>query len=71
MLPGGLWLSRWALRKIRWGAGSRGKRGSVRVIYFRRIQSALIWMLTIYAKNEAETSSARVLRKISQEIVND
>ena len=59
------------VRKIRWGAEGRGKRGGVRVIYFRRVQSALIWMLTIYAKNEAETTSATVLRKIRQEIEND
>jgi hypothetical protein len=59
------------VRKLRWDADSRGKRGGVRVIYFRRVQPALIWMLTIYAKNEAETISAAVLRKIRQEIEND
>ncbi len=59
------------VRKIRWGAEGRGKRGGVRVIYFQRVQMALIWMLTIYAKNEAETISARVLRRIRQEIESD
>ena len=59
------------VRKIRWGAESRGKRGGVRVIYFVRIRSALVWMLTIYAKNEAESIPATVLRKIRQEIEND
>jgi hypothetical protein len=59
------------VRKIRWGAEGRGKRGGVRVIYFQRVQVALIWMLTIYAKNEAETISARVLRRIRQEIESD
>jgi hypothetical protein len=59
------------VRKIRWDAESRGKRGGVRVICFRRAQPALIWLLTIYAKNEAETISAAVLRKIKQKIEND
>jgi hypothetical protein len=59
------------VRKLRWGTEGRGKRGGVRVIYFRRAQPALIWMLTIYAKNDAETISAAVLRKIRQEIENE
>lgn len=59
------------VRKIRWGAAGRGKRGGVRVIYFQRVQLAVIWMLTIYAKNEAETISAAVLRRIRQEIESD
>ena len=59
------------VRKIRWGAESRGKRGGVRVIYFVRIRTALVWMLTIYAKSEAESIPETVLRKIRQEIEND
>jgi hypothetical protein len=31
----------------------------------------LIWMLTIYAKNEAETMSATVLRKVRQEVEDE
>ena len=59
------------VRKIRWSAKGRGKRGGVRVIYFQRIQSALIWMLTIHAKHEAETIPAADLRRIRQELEND
>lgn len=59
------------VRKIRWSAEGRGKRGGVRIIYFVKVQSALVWMLTIYAKNEAESIPATVLRKIKQEMEHD
>jgi len=59
------------VRKLRWGVAGRGKRGGVRVIYFARIAKGVIWMLTIYAKNEAETIPAHVLRKIRQELSDD
>ena len=44
---------------------------SVRVIYFARAAKGVIWMLAIYAKNEAENIPAHVLRKIRQELGND
>lgn len=56
------------LRKLRWGAKARGKRGGVRVIYYAKIKQRVIWMLTIYAKNVAETIPANILRKIREEI---
>ncbi len=56
------------VRKIRWSTEGRGKRGGVRIIYFLKVQAAVIWMLTIYAKNEAERIPATMLRKIKQEI---
>ena len=59
------------VRKVRWGAAGRGKRGGVRVIYFARAARGVIWMLTIYAKNEAENVPAHVLRKIRQELSDD
>jgi hypothetical protein len=58
------------VRKVRWRAGGRGKSGGVRVIYFVRSQQGVIWMLTIYAKNVAETIPAHVLRRIRKEIEN-
>ena len=33
----------------------RGKRGGIRVIYYARARQGQIWMLTLYAKNVAET----------------
>jgi hypothetical protein len=46
----------------------RGKRGGVRVIYYAKSRQGQIWMLTIYAKNVAETIPAHVLRQIRDEI---
>lgn len=59
------------VRKLRWGVAGRGKRGGVRVIYFARTAKGVIWMLTIYAKNEAGNIPAHVLRKIRQELGDD
>jgi hypothetical protein len=56
------------VRKLRWAQPGRGKRGGVRVIYYARRREGIIWMLTIYAKNEEENIPAHVLRKIKGEI---
>lgn len=56
------------VRKLRWGQPGRGKRGGVRVIYYLRSDEGVIWMLTIYAKNEAQDIPAHVLRRIKEEI---
>jgi hypothetical protein len=56
------------VRKIRWAQPGRGKRGGVRVIYYAKLHDGMIWMLTIYAKNEAENIPSHVLRKIKEEI---
>jgi mRNA-degrading endonuclease RelE of RelBE toxin-antitoxin system len=56
------------VRKLRWSAPGRGKRGGVRVVYYARVREGVIWMLTIYAKNVAENIPAGVLRKIKEEI---
>ena len=56
------------VRKMRWGAIGRGKRGGLRVIYFLRTRQGQIWMLTVYPKNVADTIPAHVLRQIKDEI---
>jgi hypothetical protein len=56
------------VRKLRWGVAGRGKRGGVRVIYYLRLRQGQVWMLTLYAKNEAESISAAVLKKIKEEL---
>jgi hypothetical protein len=53
---------------MRWGVAGRGKRGGVRVIYFLRTRHGQIWLLTLYAKNVAETIPAKVLEQIKDEI---
>ena len=39
------------IRKVRWAAGGKGKRGGARVIYFFISEDALIYLLDIYAKS--------------------
>jgi hypothetical protein len=56
------------VRKLRWGVKGRGKRGGIRVIYYARTRQGQIWMLTLYAKNVAESIPAHVLRQIKEEI---
>lgn len=54
------------LCKMRWNGNGRGKRGGCRIIYYRQTVKGEIWMLTIYAKNEAENIPAQILRKIKE-----
>lgn len=42
------------IRKIRWGANGRGKRGGIRVIYYWATDEGQIFMLYAYAKNERD-----------------
>lgn len=62
VIPGG-----GGVRKLRWRAPGRGKRGGYRVIYYARLKQGVIWMLTMYPKNVAENIPASVLRQIRQE----
>jgi hypothetical protein len=59
------------VRKLRWRARGRGKRGGYRVIYYAKIEQGVIWMLTIYPKNVKENIPAQVLRQIRKEVEND
>jgi hypothetical protein len=52
------------VRKLRWALPGRGKRGSLRVIYFLRTRQGEIWLLTLYAKNVSESISATDLKSI-------
>ena len=56
------------VRKLRWAAAGRGKRGGYRVIYFVRRAKGVIWMLTIYPKNVADSIPGHVLKQIREEI---
>ncbi len=58
------------VRKLRWAASGKGKRGGLRVIYYWKIAQDEIWMLTVYGKNERETIPAHILKKIAREIKN-
>ena len=50
------------MRKVRWAATGRGKRGGVRVIYYWAVDREIILMLLIYGKNEQDDLTAEQLR---------
>jgi mRNA-degrading endonuclease RelE of RelBE toxin-antitoxin system len=56
------------VRKLRWGVSGRGKRGGIRVVYYLRSRQGEVWMLTLYAKNEADSIPAHILKRIKEEI---
>jgi mRNA-degrading endonuclease RelE of RelBE toxin-antitoxin system len=59
------------VRKLRWAASGRGKRGGYRVIYYVKRASGVIWLLTMYPKNVADNIPANVLRRIREEVDDD
>ncbi|PID64351.1 MAG: transcriptional regulator [Gammaproteobacteria bacterium] len=56
------------VRKVRWARPGSGKSGGFRVIYYNRLQGGEIWLLVVYAKNEADSIPGHVLKAIKQEI---
>lgn len=56
------------VRKMRWSQPGRGKRGGIRVIYYAKVRDGVVFMLTIYAKNEVEDIPGPILRRIKEEI---
>ena len=52
------------VRKVRWGAGGKGKSGGVRVIYYWAKPAEQTFLLTIYAKGEKENLSSSDLKKV-------
>ena len=60
------------IRKSRWGVGSRGKSGGVRVIYYYHNPAMPLFLLTVFAKNERDNLSRHdknSLRQVVTEIV--
>ena len=58
------------LRKIRWRAAGRGKRGGVRVVYYWAGAHDTLLMLMVFAKNERSDlnpGQTAVLRRIVEE----
>jgi hypothetical protein len=58
------------LRKVRWSMSGRGKRGSVRAIYYWIVAKDQILMLFMYSKNEKDDLIPKQL-KILREIVEE
>jgi mRNA-degrading endonuclease RelE of RelBE toxin-antitoxin system len=58
------------LRKVRWAAQGRGKRGGVRVIYYWAVEQDRLLMLLMYSKSERDDltrEQLRILRRIVEE----
>jgi len=55
------------LRKLRFGAKGRGKRGGARVIYLRVVDQSLIVLADCYAKNAKENLSGSDLEALDRE----
>ena len=56
------------LRKVRWSASSRGKRGGARVIYYNLLEDQTVWLLIIYTKARLDNLPANVLKELSNVI---
>jgi hypothetical protein len=54
------------LRKIRWTARDRDKRGGTRIIYYYLQKNKEIWLIAIYAKNEVENIPVKTLKLIKE-----
>jgi len=57
------------LRKIRWSANGKGKRGGVRVIYYHLTADAQIRLLLIYKKGIQDNlteKQKKILRKLNE-----
>lgn len=61
VIPGG-----GGIRKIRWNASGRGKRGGSRIIYYWVTTQDRILMLFIYAKNESDNLTPEQLKTLKQ-----
>ena len=54
------------IRKLRWAASGRGKRGGLRVIYYWAVSQDQILMLYVYPKNEMEDLTSDQLKILRQ-----
>ncbi len=55
------------LRKLRWAAAGRGKRGGLRIIYYFVASRSVVLLLFLYAKGEQENltpEQKRVLQRL-------
>ena len=60
------------VRKVRWGAAGRGKRGGVRVIYYYHSECIPLFLLTVYAKaqkTDLSPAEKATMRRLVAEIV--
>ena len=56
------------LRKLRWSAEGRGKRGGLRIIYYWSANEHQIFMLSVYPKSKQENLTSAQLKALRQTI---
>lgn len=59
------------LRKLRWSASNKGKRGGIRIIYYWQMAEELIYFMALYAKNEMTDLSAKEKKMLKQLIAEE
>lgn len=59
------------IRKIRWGASGRGKRGGARIIYYWANNHDQIFMLFAYAKNERDDLTKDQLSALREIVISE
>jgi len=62
------------IRKIRWAAKGKGKRGGVRIIYYWLDKKERFYLLILYAKNEVTdltTNEKRTLKQFVEDWKNE
>ena len=48
------------VRKVRWSRQGAGHRGCFKVVYFNRLASGEIWLLSIYSKSDKDNGPLRL-----------
>ena len=55
------------LRKVRWAASGRGKRGGARVIYFHRPTAGSVALLIAYTKAKFDNLPTEFLKRLKEQ----
>lgn len=59
------------IRKVRWAASGRGKRGGARILYYLANRQNQIFMLYAYAKNEREDPTKDQLSVLKKAVATE
>ena len=55
------------LRKVRWSADGKGKRGGARVIYVNRLESGVIVLIIVYTKAKFDNLPTAFLKQLKED----
>jgi hypothetical protein len=56
------------LRKVRWTASGRGKRGGARIIYYNLLMQGTVWLLMAYTKAKFDNLPPKILKELRNAI---